>query len=124
MAESAPKIRRCPRCKNPVESESQGCPSCGYLSPVARQQSPTAVTAVSPLRRKIPHTVAALRAFGIINLLLCGFLVAAFISNASKEADTAVQLLTVAVIAAIGMLMFAVAHIVETLVNIENKLSP
>jgi len=53
MAESTPKVRRCPRCKNPIESESQGCPSCGYLSPVARQQSASqeAATALPPLMK-------------------------------------------------------------------------
>jgi hypothetical protein len=123
MAVPSSRIRHCPRCKNPVESESQGCPSCGYLSPVARQQSAAMAPAPAPapdlpIRRKAPSTVAALRVIGVLDLLgAVGLFVAAI-------ADRKGALFLIAASAILtGIFILAVAEIVETLVNIESKMS-
>jgi len=139
MAESAPRVRRCPRCKNPVESESQGCPSCGYLSPIARQQSAAIVpiSVETPRTRKTPITVHVLRAIGIVNLLIgtlfaVVLIVETVIPDKPSASGASYQdprggitsgMLTFSASVTTAMLLFAAAHIVETLVNIENKLS-
>jgi hypothetical protein len=71
-----------------------------------------------PIRRKAPSTVAALRVIGVLDLLgAVGLFVAAI-------ADRKGALFLIAASAILtGIFILAVAEIVETLVNIESKMS-
>ena len=131
MAESSSRVRRCPLCRTPIEAESQICSNCGYSSPIARQKFGTVapiaanIVEVPEVRtvRKTPGSAMVLRLFGVLAIIgSIGFFLIATLGAFGGNSEARAVMVASPFGVLTGALLLAVADIVETLVNIENKL--